>query len=40
MSEYATRWTDATIDEFNGYDHNGDGIITPDEALEPREESP
>ena len=38
MAEYATRWTDATLEEFNGYDRNGDGMITPAEALKPREE--
>ena len=38
MAEYATSWTDATLEEFNGYDRNGDGMITPAEALKPREE--
>ncbi|MCH8923196.1 MAG: hypothetical protein IIA67_08635 [Planctomycetes bacterium] len=40
MAEYATNWSNETIDEFNGYDHNGDGMITPAEALKPRVEKP
>lgn len=37
MAEFATSWTDERIDEFNRYDLNGDGLITPAETLKPRE---
>lgn len=32
MSEYADSWTQATVDEFNRFDRNGDGVITTDEC--------
>ncbi|QDV64715.1 EF hand [Crateriforma conspicua] len=32
MSEYTSEWTDAVVKEFNGWDRNGDGTITSDEA--------
>lgn len=33
MSEYAVTWTDATAEEFQKYDLDGDGFITPAEVL-------
>lgn len=33
MAEYAVSWTDAKAAEFIQLDRNGDGIVTPDEAL-------
>jgi Ca2+-binding EF-hand superfamily protein len=33
MAEFATTWTDALVREFNSYDLNGDGMITPQEVL-------
>jgi Ca2+-binding EF-hand superfamily protein len=33
MSEYASSWTDEKIKEFNRYDLNADGAITPSECL-------
>ena len=33
MSEYAERWTDSLVEEFLKWDANGDGVITPEEAL-------
>lgn len=32
MHEYASSWNDRTAAEFQRYDHNNDGMITPDEA--------
>ncbi|MCL6505314.1 MAG: hypothetical protein K6T86_21780 [Pirellulales bacterium] len=32
MSEFATTWTDAKVEEFMRYDLNGDGIITAAEC--------
>lgn len=34
MVEYAASWSDTTAAEFEKYDLNGDGIITPDECLD------
>lgn len=34
MVEYATSWTESTAAEFQKYDLDGDGFITPDECLE------
>jgi hypothetical protein len=33
MAEYASEWTADLVEEFNRYDLNHDGIITPDECL-------
>jgi Ca2+-binding EF-hand superfamily protein len=33
MVEYATSWTDSTAAEFQKYDLDGDGFITPNECL-------
>jgi len=33
MGEYSSSWTDEKVAEFNKYDQNGDGLITPNEAL-------
>ena len=33
MAEFASRWTPALIDEFESFDLNGDGFITPQECL-------
>lgn len=33
MAEFATEWTDAKAAEFQKYDLNNDGIITPEECL-------
>jgi len=34
MSEYArSGWSDALADEFQKYDMNGDGVVTPEECL-------
>ena len=33
MAEFSSSWTDATAAEFAAKDLNGDGIITPSEAL-------
>ncbi len=33
MSEYSSRWSDRTVEEFRRYDLNGDGIVTPKECL-------
>lgn len=33
MAEFASRWSDAKVAEFLKYDLNGDGLITPLEAL-------
>lgn len=33
MVEYAVSWTDATATEFQKYDLDGDGFITPAEVL-------
>lgn len=33
MVEYATSWTDSTAAEFQKYDLDGDGFITPQECL-------
>ena len=38
MSEYATQWSDAKAREFELYDLNNDGIITPPECLEADED--
>jgi len=35
MSEYASDWTDELVAEFNGFDANRDGVIAPQECLEP-----
>ena len=34
MAEFAKQWTDELAEEFIGYDHDGDGIITSDEAIQ------
>ncbi|MBA2113922.1 hypothetical protein [Bremerella alba] len=34
MHEYTTSWSSSKVSEFNSYDLNGDGVITPKEALE------
>ncbi len=33
MSEWTTQWTDSAVNEFSKHDRNGDGVITPSEAL-------
>lgn len=33
MVEYAKAWNDERLAEFNRYDFNRDGIITPRECL-------
>ncbi len=33
MNEYAGDWTDARVAEFLRWDSDGDGVITPDEAI-------
>jgi Ca2+-binding EF-hand superfamily protein len=33
MAEFATEWTDAKAAEFQKYDMNNDGFITPEECL-------
>jgi len=33
MAEYGSRWTEALVAEFNQFDANRDGIITPKECL-------
>jgi hypothetical protein len=33
MWEYSTNWTEQTVREFQRYDLNGDGVITPEEWL-------
>jgi len=33
MAEYSSSWTEATAAEFASYDLDGDGIITPKEAM-------
>ncbi len=33
MAEYSQVWSEAMAREFAKYDLNGDGVITPDEAL-------
>ena len=35
MAEFAKEWTDAKVKEFFRYDKNRDGIITPEECLNP-----
>ncbi|MCI0680486.1 MAG: hypothetical protein L0Y71_00155, partial [Gemmataceae bacterium] len=32
MSEFATVWSEAEVSRFQGWDANGDGVITPSEA--------
>jgi hypothetical protein len=34
MAEYATSWTEAKAAEFSSLDRNGDGLISPQEALD------
>ncbi|PQO25424.1 hypothetical protein C5Y96_24085 [Blastopirellula marina] len=34
MHEFTTSWSTSKVSEFNEYDLNGDGVITPKEALE------
>lgn len=34
MAEFATKWTPELVAEFSGYDINGDGTITVQEALQ------
>jgi Ca2+-binding EF-hand superfamily protein len=36
MAEFSSSWNDAKAAEFAGWDRNGDGIITPKEALVPQ----
>ncbi|HUT09427.1 MAG TPA: EF-hand domain-containing protein [Thermoguttaceae bacterium] len=38
MSEFSSEWSDDKAAEFRRYDPNGDGIITPEEALRSEEE--
>jgi hypothetical protein len=33
MSEWTKRWSDSAVSEFSRHDGNGDGVITPAEAL-------
>ena len=33
MAEFAYSWSADKIDEFNDYDLNGDGVITPEEWV-------
>ncbi len=33
MHEYTTSWSSSKVSEFNSYDLNGDGVITPKECL-------
>lgn len=33
MHEWTSNWTNAALADFNGKDSNGDGVITPTEAL-------
>lgn len=40
MSEFSTTWSDSKVSEFNKYDINGDGLITPDEVLEADKKKP
>jgi len=34
MAEYASDWSDARVSEYLQYDVNGDGVITPREAID------
>lgn len=34
MAEYASTWNDERIEEFQSYDANADGLITPEECLD------
>ncbi|MFN3152364.1 hypothetical protein [Bremerella sp.] len=34
MHEFTTSWSSSKVSEFDGYDLNGDGVITPKEAIE------
>lgn len=36
MAEFTDRWTPDKLKEFQKYDQNGDGIITPEECLRKR----
>ena len=33
MSEYSATWSDTKADEFDRFDLNADGFVTPDECL-------
>lgn len=33
MSEWTSQWSDSAVNEFSKHDRNGDGVITPSEAL-------
>lgn len=33
MAEYSTSWNETTVIEFNRFDKNSDGVITPEECL-------
>jgi Ca2+-binding EF-hand superfamily protein len=33
MAEYSTTWTESLVSEFQSFDLNGDGFITPEECL-------
>jgi len=33
MSEFSSKWSDSTVEEFRRHDRNDDGVITPKEAL-------
>jgi hypothetical protein len=33
MAEYSQAWSDSLAEEFTKYDLNGDGVVTPEEAL-------
>jgi len=33
MAEYSRVWSESLAREFAGYDLNGDGVVTPEEAL-------
>jgi Ca2+-binding EF-hand superfamily protein len=37
MSEYSTSWTEQVVADFNQFDLNGDGIVTPNECVRARE---
>ncbi|QDU93336.1 EF-hand domain-containing protein [Lignipirellula cremea] len=38
MAEYSAAWTKALVDEFIAFDRDGNGFITPEEALAAEEE--
>jgi hypothetical protein len=38
MSEYSATWSNSKAEEFAKYDVNGDGFVTPGEALSVEED--